>query len=193
MEQRQQEPPAENPPLPPLAAEDFSCARCGIEYPALSIEDALTAVAHQPARFRVRATAVPGPLLRIRPDPRTWSVLEYVCHVRDVFAASTVRLHRIRTEDHPALEPLFNDLRPLWFAYNNRQLLPVLDELADNACGFCEEARRMTEPDWSRQASRLPGEVRTARWLVRQTLHEAVHHGHDIRDVAARVAQKVPQ
>ena len=148
----------------------------------------MTAIEQLPAQLRATAAAVPDHLLRTRPDAATWSALEYVCHVRDVLAASTVRLYRIRNEDHPLLEPLFNDLRAVRFAYNNRDLLPVLDELTDNARGFCDEVRRTSEIEWSRQASRLPGEVRTARWLLRQTMHEGIHHERDIRAVVARAA-----
>jgi hypothetical protein len=176
--------------LPPLAAEDFTCAICGIDYLAVDVDTALKAIEQQPAQLRATAMAVPDRLLRTRPDTGTWSALEYLCHVRDVFAASTVRLYRIRTEDHPLLEPLFNDLRAVRFSYQNRDLLPILDELTDNARGFCDEARRTSEDEWSRQASRLPGEVRTARWLLRQTMHEGLHHERDIRAVVARAAAR---
>jgi hypothetical protein len=174
--------------LPPLAAEDFSCTVCGIDYPAVTVTAALTAIERQPGRLRTTVMNVPGGVLRTRPDPGTWSALEYLCHLRDVFAAAAIRLYRIRTEDHPLLEPLFNDLRAERFSYNNRELLPVLDELTDNARGFCEEVRRTPPDDWSRRASRLPGEVRTARWLLRQTMHEGMHHERDIRQVANRAA-----
>jgi hypothetical protein len=33
----------------------------------------------------------------------------------------------------------------------------------------------------------LPGEQRSARWLVRQAMHEGVHHLADIRTVGAAV------
>jgi hypothetical protein len=174
--------------LPPLAAEDFHCSLCDIDYPAVSVDAALRAIEQQPARLRAAATAIPDQLLRKRPEAGTWSALEYLCHVRDVFMASAVRLYRIRTEDQPLLEPLFNDLRAVRFSYNNRDLLPILDELTDNAHGFCEEVRRTSESEWSRQASRLPGEVRTARWLLRQTMHEGIHHERDIQAVVGRAA-----
>jgi hypothetical protein len=37
--------------------------------------------------------------------------------------------------------------------------------------------------DWDRIATRLPGEDRTARWLVRQAMHEGIHHLGDIRRI----------
>ncbi len=117
-----------------------------------------------------------------------WSVAEYVCHVRDVMVATTIRLYRVRSEDRPALEPLFNDLRAARFDYAGRTLEPVLDELAASVGGLSAEVARVRPEGWDRTGSRLPGEERTARWLLRQAAHEGIHHLADVSTVAARVA-----
>jgi hypothetical protein len=67
------------------------------------------------------------------------------------------------------------------FRYNDCDLAATLDELAAAAAGFCDEVARTGERDWDRVGTRLPGELRTARWLVRQATHEGVHHLGDIR------------
>lgn len=113
--------------------------------------------------------------------------MEYVCHLRDVYATYTIRLHRARTENSPAVEPMFSDLRAIRFGYSLLPLGPVLDELQAHAEGFCEEAATLAPQDWLRTVSRRPGEVRTAGWLVRQALHEGRHHLADIRDVLNRL------
>jgi hypothetical protein len=173
--------------LPPLAAEDHVCSRCGIAYPEVSIEFAAEVISGIPARARAAVEGFPAGALRGRPEPGVWSVIEYVCHLRDVYASYTIRLHRTRAEDRPALEPMFNDLRARRFGYNDRDVAAVLDELAATAAGFCEEITRTRPDEWERVASRLPSEVRTARWLVRQAMHEGVHHLGDIQRVAAAV------
>lgn len=129
-------------------------------------------------------------LRRIRPSPQVWSVAEYVCHLRDVHIAYTIRLHRTRIEDRPTLEPVLNDLRARRFRYNECDLAATLNELATAAAGFCEEAARTGEQDWNRVATRLPGEQRTARWLVRQAMHEGVHHLSDIRKIGEILAAR---
>jgi hypothetical protein len=96
-------------------------------------------------------------------------------------------LHRTRVEERPVLEPMLNDLRARRFRYNRRDLGAVLDELADNAEGFVEEASRVENDDWNRIATRRPEEIRTARWLVRQALHEGLHHLGDISNVGRRL------
>jgi hypothetical protein len=130
---------------------------------------------------------------RHHPHPQVWSVTEYACHLRDVYATYTIRLHRARTEDRPVMEPMFNDLRARRFHYNERDVVPVLDELAANAAGFCEEIACTGPQDWNRVATRLPGELRSARWLVRQAMHEGVHHLADIRAVGETVDTNVPE
>ena len=176
------------PELPPLAGEDHVCTSCGIAYASISPADAAGSIGGQPDDVRQMASAVAEPLLRRRPDPETWSVLEYVCHLRDVYATSTIRLYRTRTEDHPAVEPMLNDLRAARFGYNRRDLASVLDELADVVEGLGQEIARVRADGWDRRCTRLPGEYRTARWLVRQAMHEGIHHLRDIEEVARRAA-----
>ena len=171
--------------LPPLPAEDYACSRCALDYSVTSVEHAAEVIQTIPAAVRDALFAVPEHARRQRPSPQIWSVTEYVCHLRDVYASYTIRLHRARTEDRPTLEPMLNDLRARRFRYNERDVVPILDELAANAAGFCEEIARAGPQDWDRVATRLPGEQRSARWLVRQAMHEGVHHLADIRTVGS--------
>jgi hypothetical protein len=172
--------------LPPLAGEDHVCNVCGMSYAGTELEAAVLALRAVPADVRAAALAVPDALRRVRPEPATWSVVEYACHVRDVFASFTIRLHRISTEDVPALEPMFADLRAERFRYNDADLGSVLAELDAHVAGFLDEIAVTT--GWDRTATRRPGELRTARWLVRHGLHEGRHHVRDIAAVGRAVA-----
>ncbi|HEX6444092.1 MAG TPA: DinB family protein [Streptosporangiales bacterium] len=172
--------------LPPLAAEDHRCDSCDLTYPGLSVEAAGRILAGVPGRVRAVLDGVPDERLRHRPDAQTWSIAEYVCHLRDVYMSFTIRLHRVRTEDRPALEPMFNDLRARRFRYNDAEIAAVLDELEAYLAGFRDEIARTPGDGWDRLGSRLPGEVRTARWLVRQATHEGVHHIGDVAAIAGR-------
>jgi uncharacterized damage-inducible protein DinB len=169
--------------LPPLAAEDHTCADCALAYSEISIEHAVSVVAGLPSAVREAVSAIASDARRVRRGQHVWSVAEYLCHLRDVYIAFTIRLHRVRTEDRPAIEPMFNDLRARRFRYNDCDFEATLGELAAAATGFCEEVARTEESDWERVATRLPGEDRTARWLVRQAMHEGVHHLGDIRRI----------
>jgi hypothetical protein len=172
--------------LPPLAGEDHVCASCGMSYADTELAAAVAALRAVPGEVRAAALAVPEANRRVRPEPGTWSVVEYVCHVRDVFATFTVRLHRMSTENVPALEPMFADLRAVRFRYNDFDLDAVLAELDAHVAGFLDEIAVTT--DWDRTATRRPEELRTARWLVRHALHEGRHHTQDVAAVGRAVA-----
>ncbi|ORV09993.1 DinB family protein [Mycobacterium celatum] len=176
--------------LPPLAAEDHVCADCAVAYREITIEHAVEVIGAVAAAVRGSLSGIPPEALRQRPRPHVWSITEYVCHLRDVYLTYTIRLHRTRTEDQPVLEPMLNDLRARRFRYNERDVEAVLDELAATTVGFCEEISRTGQDGWDRTATRLPGEQRTARWLVRQAMHEGVHHLADIRRVSVEVGAR---
>ena len=77
------------------------CAECGFVAAAVD-------VAHLGAHLR-ETTAAYLPYLAtddaaVRPDPRTWSVLEYGCHLRDVHRVFSMRVTRMVTEDEPHFE-----------------------------------------------------------------------------------------
>jgi hypothetical protein len=171
--------------LPPLAEEDHVCPSCDVSFLALTVDDARGLAAAVPARTREAVLAIDRSRWHGRPEPDVWSVAEYVCHLRDVAVAFTIRLHRTRTEDRPALEPVYNDLRARRFRYDRHDVEAVLDELDLVTPGLLDEAARYTESDWDRVATRLPHEQRTGRWLLRQAAHEGVHHVRDIAAVGA--------
>jgi hypothetical protein len=173
--------------LPPLAAEDHVCPSCALGYASLDVAAAVAGIRAVPQDVAARVGAVPEPAVRRRPEPAVWSVLEYAAHVRDVYATFLVRLHRARTEDHPTLDPMFGDLRAERLRYDELPVDAVLHELALAAAGFCAEVADTADHEWGRPVRRLPGEDRTALWLVRHAMHEGVHHVRDIERVAALV------
>jgi uncharacterized damage-inducible protein DinB len=158
--------------LPPLPDEEHRCAECRFAYPSISVDAAMEAIRAVPERVGEAVFALSDDQLRARPSDDTWSALEYVCHLRDVYVVYTIRLYRTRVE--------VNDLRVVRFRYNQRELRPVLEELVDNVAGLLDEAARNTHETWERVARRLPGEEPTARWLMRQVAHEGLHHLRDI-------------
>jgi hypothetical protein len=172
--------------LPPLSPEDYVCAACEFDFATIEVPDALSVIVALPGEISGAVVLIPDGRLRRRPAPDVWSAMEYLCHLRDVYATYTIRLHRARTEDSPAVEPMFSDLRALRFQYSQLPLAPVLDEFEKHVAGLRDEAAMMAPEDWLRTVSRRPQEVRTAAWLVRQAAHEGRHHLADIRDVLKR-------
>ncbi|WP_138732456.1 DinB family protein [Modestobacter excelsi] len=166
--------------VPPLPAEDHVCPACGLDFADLPVDVAAAIVRAVPGRARALLAGRPDDALRRRPDPDTWSAAEYLCHLRDVYVTSTIRLHRARTEELPVLEPMLNDLRARRFRYADCDVPAVLGELAAAVDGVADEVRRVTREGWERRVTRLPGEERTVRWLLRNAAHEGRHHLADI-------------
>jgi DinB superfamily len=174
--------------LPPLAASDHVCLACSMAYADVTPADALAIVRTLPGQYRAIVVALPEEALRRRPDPTTWSVIEYVCHVRDVHVAFADRIRLALVADHPAFEPLGNDQRAERFRYHEANVAMTLDELELGADRFVELVATLGPDDWQRTARRLPGEDRDVLWMVRQTAHEGVHHLGDIEKVVSRLS-----
>jgi hypothetical protein len=172
--------------LPVLAAEDHVCPRCRLSYAAVVVRDIPERLRVATAQIHELIEGLRSAELTRRPNEDTWSALEYLCHVRDVYVASTIRLYRARKETNPQIEPVFNDLRVLRFRYNNADVHGVLHEMDAALEGLVDEMARTR--DWERIFTRQPGEERTVRWLVRQALHEALHHADDMRTSASEPA-----
>ena len=138
-----------------------------------------------PADAAAAVAAIDSARLRVRPEPETWSVIEYLCHLRDVAITTTIRLHRARTEDRPALEPMLNDLRARRFRYADAD--PHATRPAGRiVSGVADLFARISANDWVRTVTRLPGEERTMRWLARHAAHECRHHLADIARCSVR-------
>ncbi|MCD2197870.1 DinB family protein [Actinomycetospora endophytica] len=166
--------------VPPLAGEDHHCATCPMDFPTTGLDDVRAIVTSVPGRARELLAAHPEDAWRAPGADGSWSAAEYLCHVRDVYAVFTIRLHRARTEDDPPLEPMLNDLRARRFGYAHAELRPVVDQLEAHVGGFLAELDRLDEPARDRPVHRYPGERRSALWLARQAAHEGRHHLHDI-------------
>jgi hypothetical protein len=91
--------------------------------------------------------------------------------------------NHLKSEQLPPLAPENHTCADCALAYAEVSIEATLSELAAATAGFSEDVARTDEGDWDRIASRLPGEDRTARWLVRQAMHEGVHHLGDIRRI----------
>jgi hypothetical protein len=174
--------------LPPLAPADHVCAACAMSYADITPADVAAIVRHLPARYRAAFAGVADDLVRRRPDATTWSMIEYACHVRDVFVVFVDRIQLARREDRPSFAPLGNDERAVRLRYAEADVDATLAELAAAAAGFADLIDTLDDDDWPRTASRRTGEERDVLWMARQTAHEGRHHLADVERVRRLVA-----
>jgi hypothetical protein len=171
------------------------CAECGFDGETVSVGDSIAAL----RSFRRRWTAAtalpadePDDVLRRRPAPEVWSVLEYAAHTRDTIAANGWLMARALTEDDATVDwPTDDQLesRPPSIAPDTAT---AVDELAANSERVAARAERTDAGDW-RRTIRLQGgmdELVDALWLLRHCVHEGVHHLRDVQRVLADVRRQ---
>lgn len=162
----------------------MKCDECGFVYEEVAAADIPAAVRGFARRYRAPLSRfLPGEdadaLLRQRPDPDTWSALEYAAHVRDVFASYAGWIELTVAEDRPRLEgPPPDELAELR-EYNGDDPAVVADALAANAERLAATIEVVPQDAWDRVGLRRD-EERSVLFTARRAVHEGSHHLLDI-------------
>jgi SAM-dependent methyltransferase len=122
-----------------------------------------------------------------RPEPATWSVLEYACHVRDVHRVFGERLALMLGEEDPLFANWDQDETAVAERYDLQDPAVVAGELVAAAEAVAAAYDAVPDDAWSRSGRRSNGSLFTVDTLGRYLLHDLLHHAHDVRDAVARV------
>ena len=122
----------------------------------------------------------PAPTCRVRPEPTTWSAIEYAAHSRDVTALHVYGVEQALTEDEPRYPPISDDvLNHAVSAYGEAEPNDVADELTEAACRLAQLADSAGAGTWTRGLT--VGETRSdVRRLLEHALHDSQHHLDDV-------------
>jgi hypothetical protein len=161
------------------------CAECGFDATLLTTADATTALRSLGRRWREAFEDVPDEVLRRRPDPQTWSPLEYAAHTRDVLALLGHGLSEILDDARPEFpgidpDPLGDDGSAADHGYNTLDPSRVLDSLERNASAMADRAARALPAHFSRTAT-VRGETVDAARILKHAVHDATHHLKDVQ------------
>jgi hypothetical protein len=160
------------------------CEECGFDYEALDPAGIPAAIRSFAKRYRAPLSRfLPGEdgdsLIRERPEPDTWSALEYASHVRDVFSNYAGWIELTLAEDGPTLEgPGPEELAALR-NYNDDDPAVVTDALAANAERLAAVVESVPDDGWERVGVRR-GHERSVLLSARRAVHEGSHHLLDI-------------
>jgi hypothetical protein len=155
------------------------------ECPECGFDSSTTPASAVPGMLRENAAAWPAVLERadvaVRPDPSTWSALEYGAHVRDVFRIFRVRFGLMLDQDDPAFPNWDQDETAIVERYNEQDPATVSAELTEAAEVLARALEQVPADAWERRGFRGDGSAFTVDTLARYFIHDPVHHLHDVR------------
>jgi hypothetical protein len=160
------------------------CSECGFDGDDWTDAAALDAISDLPGRYRTATAGLDQHDAVRRPLPATWSIVEYVDHVREVLFGmrfvldSAVAQPGVDLGDAP--EPRF-DPEPRVI-----DLDAVLDGLELEAMSLGSRLREAREDGWHHKA-RVGEDELDAHWICRHAVHDATHHLMDIERLRAAV------
>ena len=171
----------------------YVCPECGLDYDSIAPKDTAVAIRSYPRRLKALVAPIdrdqatrPDAKIRRRPDPHTWSALEYTAHVADIFDTFADIIRRMRIEDRPAIDFFDPDERAVEARYNEQDPDDVLRRLQENAERLAAELDEVAADDWRRTAE-FPWGERDLLTMARNAVHEGHHHLRDVERVLGAV------
>lgn len=135
--------------------------------------------------FRINAerwaAVLERPEAPVRPAERTWSPLEYACHVRDVHRIFAERLVLMLEAENPQFPNWDQDATALASDYASQDPAVVAADLSEAAGHVASLYDEVGGDQWTRLGTRSNGSVFTVDSLGRYHLHDDVHHLWDVR------------
>jgi hypothetical protein len=161
-----------------------ACPECGFDASTLDRRQVATTL--RAANFRLLAL-LDDPLVRRRPEPGTWSALEYCCHVRDVHRLFLMRLGLMLDEDDPLFANWDQDATAIVARYDEADLDALVGDLASDGERLAAAFEALGDDQWSRVGRRSDGATFTVETFGRYLVHDPVHHVWDVEQGYARL------
>ena len=125
-----------------------------------------------------------------RPDERTWSAVEYACHVRDVFRLFSQRLQLMLTEDGAQFANWDQDATAIDDGYASQDAVTVAGDLATAGAALADQFDRVPADAWMRTGTRSDGAHFTVQSFATYLLHDPTHHVWDVQRGYSLIADR---
>jgi DinB superfamily len=125
--------------------------------------------------------------LMTRPDPTTWSTVEYACHVADVIDLFQHRIFLMISEDNPQFDSFDPDAAATQYGQRSPQQAAALLQGAANRLGDVFEA--LAPHLWDSTGLRADGAPFTVLSLSRYFMHDNLHHLNDVSNSSNEIGR----
>lgn len=157
---------------------DRACPDCGFDGPGQAPEQVAAVLREHAGNW---PTVLGRPDAGARPNPQTWSPLEYACHLRDLIPVFDQRVQSMLAEDDPAFANWDGDATAVDDDYSSADPAAVAVALVTHAEEFANTLDRVPADGWQRSGQRSNGATFTVASISVYFAHEIVHHGWDVR------------
>jgi SAM-dependent methyltransferase len=162
---------------------DQPCLECGFEADRVTADRIGEVIRDNATSWEAVLEATD---VAVRPEPGTWSVLEYACHVRDVNRIFDLRVGLMLDQDDPHFPNWDQDETAVRERYGEQDPAVVSVELMDAAIAVAQRYDDVPPGAWSRRGIRSNGSEFTVESIGRYHLHDLVHHLYDVRGAVVR-------
>ncbi len=154
------------------------CTECGFDASACRVADVPELIRENSRTWR--RLLGDGAVRAGRPDAATWSVLEYACHVRDVYGRYHGRVALMLAEDDPLFPNWDQDASAVDEAYEAQDPTEVVENLGAAAAQLASQLEQIDHDDWDRPGRRSDGASFTVATIARYMIHDPIHHVWDV-------------
>lgn len=157
-----------------------ACPECGFDAAGFEVPEVGSMIRSNATDFALVLDSPVGRLRR-RPDPATWSPLEYGAHVRDVYRLFRERLMMMLDSNDPLFSNWDQDETAVAERYNEQDPVVVSAELSAAAAALAGVFDGVAGDQWQRSGRRSDGAAFTVDTFARYLIHDPIHHLHDVR------------
>jgi uncharacterized damage-inducible protein DinB len=159
---------------------DRPCDECGFDSGDYSREDVSSNIRASLVEWHNQLTRDD---VKVRPNATQWSVLEYTCHVRDVYRIFCERITLMRHGDNPTFANWDQDQTAIDDNYASQDPAVVASELSIAAETLAQLLDAVQHNEWARRGTRSNGSQFTIESISIYMMHDSIHHLWDVTSV----------
>jgi hypothetical protein len=157
------------------------CSECEFDWESTQ-EQVVAEFAHAGHKYRTcwNSAESSGVPTDVRVEPGTWSAIEYLAHVCDVFTFYLDRIHAVLTTDRPVMASARLDLMVEDRVSSRHDADTMLEEIDQLLFRATHTLAPLSPSEWERIGLGSSGDERSILDLARRMAHESQHHRLDL-------------